>query len=99
MQSRISPLECLTLRKQFGDICHTHNDLMDAYNNHEDEIKRMSANLADLEDHLCRNNIKFRGIPNAITQPLLHHFLHQLLSELLPSASDMELLIDSSQNS
>lgn len=44
--------------EKIGDICHAHNDIIDAFNDHEEEIKTMSAKLADLEDCSRRNNIK-----------------------------------------
>lgn len=71
---------------KIGDICHAHNDLIGACNDY--------AKLADLEDRSRCNKIKFREIPKTVTQPLLYDFLHQLLSKLMPSVTETELLID-----
>lgn len=64
---------------KISDICHAHNDVIDTITDHDQELKCISAKLAGLEDHSRHNNIKFRGIPETVTQPLLHDYLTQLL--------------------
>lgn len=67
---------------------------MDSYNNHNTEIHKINTKLADLEDRSRRNNIKFKGFPENVTDSLLNDFLHQFMSELLPEAGNTDLTID-----
>lgn len=49
------------------DAFSTHNNLVDAYKDQQNDKQRMTAKLADMEDCSCRNNIKFCDIPESIS--------------------------------
>lgn len=52
-----------------------------------------AAKLADLEDR-SEHNIKFRGIPETVTQLFLYDFLYQLLCKLDQDAKEWEPITD-----
>lgn len=54
----------------------------------------MKAKLADLEDRSHRNNVKIRGIPEAVKPAALKDFFTKLMSAILTEAAPPELLID-----
>lgn len=78
---------------KMGDLFSAHNDLVDGFADHEDELQIINLKLADLEDRSRRNNIKFRNIPESIQQSDLVQFLQSLMRALSPdlSARDMEI--------
>lgn len=67
---------------------------VDCQSKQSSEISCMKLKLVDIVDRSCHNNVKFRGIPENITDQELTHFIISLLSELLPDASKSDLLID-----
>lgn len=60
------------------DAFSAHNNLVDVYKEQQNDIQRMAAKLADMEDRSRRNNIKFRGIPESITTADLSGFIRQM---------------------
>lgn len=57
---------------------------MDAHFDVEDELKAMRLKMADIEDRACRNNIKFRGVPESIKPAELTAYLQKLMTTALP---------------
>lgn len=89
LQQRMSHTE-----HKMEDAFSAHNNLVDAYKEQQNDLQKMAAKLADMEDRSRRNNIKFRGIPESITTNDLQGYIRQLLRTLVPNATDMELTID-----
>lgn len=46
-----------------GEFEDTFNTMVEAHNDHDDEISWLKAKVADLEDRSIRNNLKIRWIP------------------------------------
>lgn len=70
-----------------------HNGLVDAHNQLED-IKSLSAKLADLEDRNKKNNLKLRGIPESVLNAELISYIKQLMKVLLKLIFKQDLIID-----
>lgn len=49
-----------------ADLFSAHNELVDGFADHEDELQRINLKLPDLEDRSRQNNIKFRNVPESI---------------------------------
>lgn len=54
----------------------------------------MRLKMADIEDRACRNNIKFRGIPESVKPAELTAYLQKLMVAALPSLGPADLTID-----
>lgn len=48
-----------------------HNDLVDAHTDHDTELQHLKLKIADLEDRLRRNDIKFCGNLETVDQAKL----------------------------
>lgn len=77
-----------------GDFSKAHNELVDAHFELEEELKQLKLKVAEQEDRARRNNIKFCSIPENVKNADLKQFLRQMTSDLLPSTSQQELIID-----
>lgn len=82
------------IEHKMNDFTEAHNDLVDSHVDLEDEIKHLKLKVSDLEDRSRRNNIKFRGIPENIKNSDLKQFLCRMMSDLIPTISPQELVID-----
>lgn len=63
MESRVDHIET-----KMGGGCHHINDLVDASGWKDYEMEWVKAKLADIEDRSRRNNLKLRGVPEAVQQ-------------------------------
>lgn len=68
--------------------------LVNAHSDHREEIAWLKDKIADLEERSRRNNIKIRGIPEAVAAPQLQQYRHTLFSSLILSLSPIELTVD-----
>lgn len=55
------------IENKMAEFTTAHNGLVDAQNQLDDDFHSLSAKVADLEDRSRRNNIKFRGIPESVS--------------------------------
>lgn len=79
---------------KLAEFSTAHNELVDAHNNMEDEIRLLTTKLADIEDRNRRNNIKIRGIPESVSGPELIPYIQQVMTSLLKSSSKQDLILD-----
>lgn len=79
---------------KLGNYTQAHNEVVDSHENLAEEIRNMKLKMADVEDRSCRNNVKFRGIPEMVSSVDLRPFLQKIIAELLPSTKSHELVID-----
>lgn len=82
------------IESKMGEFTETFNSMVDAHNEHEDDIVWLKSKVADLEDRFRRNNIKIRGIPKTIKTSELTAFLTNIMKEALPELPLEELVID-----
>ena len=73
---------------KMSDLYTAHNELINVYTEHDNELHLIKLKLADLEDRSHRNNIKFCNIPESIQQPDLVQYLQALMSSIVPDQSD-----------
>lgn len=71
---------------KMAEFCRAQNELVDAHNKLEDDLKALLTKLADIEDRNRRNNIKIRGVPETVSGPDLVPYI-QLMTNLLKPAS------------
>lgn len=77
-----------------GDMLSAHNELVDGFADHDDELQLINLKLADLEDRFRWNNIKFRNIPESIQPSDLIQFFQSLMWTFLPDLSTRDMEID-----
>uniref|UniRef100_A0A8C5PHC0 Uncharacterized protein n=1 Tax=Leptobrachium leishanense TaxID=445787 RepID=A0A8C5PHC0_9ANUR len=82
------------LETKADDLCLAHNDLVDRHLALQAAHDSLALKMADIEDHSRRNNIRIRGIAEAVTLADLHPFLLELFQTLLPEATPQYLLLD-----
>ncbi|CAH2320103.1 Hypothetical predicted protein [Pelobates cultripes] len=58
-----------------GEYEEAHNDMVDHIQNIEQELESCQTKLMDLKDQSRRQNIRLRGIPEALKQPDLMEYL------------------------
>lgn len=71
-----------------------HNEVVDTVLDHQAETTWLKAKLEGLEDRSRRSNLKFQGIPETVTPQDLPRYLQQLMKTLLPTLSEMNLIVD-----
>lgn len=76
-----------------GEFASTINDLIDAHDTKE-EMDKIKAKIADMEDRSRRNNVTIRGIPESILQHDLCQYVTQLFNTIMPDLSDLDLTAD-----
>lgn len=54
------------IEQKMGEFASSHNNLIDAHNDQEDEMENLKTKVADIEDHSRQNNMKLRGVPESI---------------------------------
>lgn len=60
------------IEKKIDDFVSAHNTLVDAHNDHSDNITLLKSKVAALEARSRRNNVKIRGGPgDYITMPVI----------------------------
>ncbi|XP_066450936.1 aprataxin and PNK-like factor [Eleutherodactylus coqui] len=59
-----------------------------------EEVDALKIKFADIEHRNRRNNVKFRGIPEAIQASEITIYIQQMIKTILPDASTMDLTID-----
>lgn len=79
---------------KMAEFSEAHNGLVDAHSKLEDDFQTLSAKVADIEDRNRRNNIKIRGIPEAISNSELIPYIQQMMTTLLKPTSKRDLIID-----
>uniref|UniRef100_A0A8C5QPP8 Uncharacterized protein n=1 Tax=Leptobrachium leishanense TaxID=445787 RepID=A0A8C5QPP8_9ANUR len=82
------------LETKTDDLCLAHNELVDAFKTLQNSQDLLQRKVADLEDRSRRNNIRIRGIPEAVKSEDLHDYALHLFRTLLPSTPDAELCVD-----
>lgn len=73
------------IERKMGEFVSSHNTLVDAHDDQAEEIARLKAKMADLEDASRRNNLKLRGVPEAMLPAQLQDYardLHESASSL-----------------
>lgn len=82
------------LETKMGEIVGSHNDLITSHESLQTEVSALRDKISDLEDRSRRNNLKIRGIPEAVSTSDLQGFTVDLFKKLLPEAQMSDLLID-----
>lgn len=82
------------IENKMEEIISAHNDLSDAYDNANSEIKWLKEKITDLEDRSRRNNVKIRGIPEEVDPSNLEKYIQQLLKSILPTHDSTLLILD-----
>lgn len=67
--------------------------MVDAHEEQADIIRQLQLNIADLEDCSGRNNIKVRGVAEAVKPQDHIHYLQQFFLKLIPDLSPRYLLM------
>lgn len=81
------------MEQKMGEFSSLHF-LIDAHNDQADEVTRLKAKVADLEDRSRRNNVKICGVPITITPAQLREYACKLMKEYLPSTPNTKIVID-----
>lgn len=66
-----------------AEYSEAHNGLVDAHNSLENDLRVLSAKVADIEDRNRRNNIKIRDIPESVLNSKLTHYIQQAMATLI----------------
>lgn len=82
------------VEQRMDEFTGAHNELVDAHSEIEEELKQLKLKVADIEDRSRRNNIKFRGIPEAVKPADLTSFLQQLMMKTIPELTAADVTID-----
>lgn len=83
-----------TIESSISNQALSFNTMVDAHNQHSDDIMWLKDKVADLEDRSRRNNLKLRGVPEAIQTDQLEQYAIRLFSTLVPTLSERDLAID-----
>lgn len=76
--------ECVDhVEVKMGEFATALNGLVDAHNQLGEDVKSLSAKLANLEDRNISNNIKLRGISELVSNSQLVPYIQQLMTSLL----------------
>lgn len=54
------------IKHKMGEFASSHNTLKDAHNDQEDELEKLKAKVADIEDRSRWNNVKLGGVPESV---------------------------------
>lgn len=82
------------IEHKMGEFATSHNTLIDAHNDQDDEMEKLKAKSADLEDRSRWNNVKLTGIPESVLNTQLNKYTCNLIWASLPSVPTSEILID-----
>lgn len=68
--------------------------MVNAHDQHSEDIEWLQSKVADLEDRSQRNNLKNRGTPESVSLLQLPHYLRDLFKAVIPQLSSEDLTID-----
>lgn len=64
---------------KMAEFTTSHNELVDAHNEKDDELEALKNKMADLEDRSRRNNIKLRGVAESVPSSDFRRYVQQLI--------------------
>lgn len=67
---------------------------MDSHSSLKEEVSQLSAKVLDLENRSWQNNISLRDILKTVTSDLLYTFLTDLMAQVFPNCTQLDLTID-----
>lgn len=82
------------IEDKMATMHNAHNQVVDFLQEQDKKLLWIKNKVADLEDRSHRNNIKFRGIPEAIQPQELNAYSMRLMQTIVPNLSETELLLD-----
>lgn len=82
------------IEDKIGEFIVAHNELVDAHTDTEGDMQAMKDKIADLEDRSRRNNIKLRGVEEAVIPAKLRHYVQQFIVTILLDTPDSEVIVD-----
>ncbi|XP_056425431.1 uncharacterized protein LOC130367075 [Hyla sarda] len=82
------------LEDKMEKFTEAHNALVDIQNDTTDDMHALQLKISDLEDRSRRNNIRFRGISEEVSNSELREFLMDYFSILTPSVDARDMIID-----
>lgn len=62
------------IEQKISEFVSSHNTLIEAHNDQDDELEKLKAKVADIEDHSWRNSVKPRGIPDSVQNTQLNQY-------------------------
>uniref|UniRef100_A0A8C5Q945 Uncharacterized protein n=1 Tax=Leptobrachium leishanense TaxID=445787 RepID=A0A8C5Q945_9ANUR len=83
-----------SLESKADDLCLAHNDLVDRHIALQAAHDTMASKLADMEDRSRRNNVRIRGIPEAVAPADLQPYIMELFQILVPAYLPQDFLMD-----
>lgn len=72
---------------QISEMVAAHNEVVDVHELQAETIHKLQIKVEDLKDRSRRNNIKLRGISEAVKRHEIVPLLKQLFLKLLPDLS------------
>ncbi|CAH2252641.1 Hypothetical predicted protein [Pelobates cultripes] len=72
------------LENKTDELCIAHNEVVDKVQKLSEENSLLRDKLADMEDRSRRQNIRFRGIPDDVTQEALPAHILSICNTLVP---------------
>ncbi|XP_069614618.1 mucin-3A-like isoform X1 [Ranitomeya imitator] len=79
-----------------GDCDLPHSDLLpmspDLLESLQRDIDSLKCNLATLEDHRRRNNVKIRGVSESVKPPHLKNYIHNMISKFIPDINEPNII-------
>lgn len=96
LANRIDGIEDRTdhIESQLKTVIEAHDEMVDAHKEKADVICQLQLKVADLEYRSRRNNIKIRGVPEAVKPQELITYLQQLFLKIIHDLSPRNLLMD-----
>lgn len=82
------------IETKMAEYATSHNSLIDSHYALEEEVHKLANKVLDLEDRSRRNNVRLRGIPEAVLPDQLNAFLTDFLALTLPHHASQDFIID-----
>lgn len=82
------------IEHKMGEFAASHNTLIDAHNEQDDEMEKLKTKIAVLEDRSRWNNVKLRGVPESVLNAQLNQYVCDIIRAVLPSIPISEIIID-----
>ncbi|CAH2283407.1 Hypothetical predicted protein, partial [Pelobates cultripes] len=76
------------LENKTDELCVAHNEVVDKIQKLSEENSSLKSKLADMEDRSRRQNVRFRGIPDDISQDALPAHILSICKALVPGLPD-----------
>ncbi|CAH2301459.1 Hypothetical predicted protein, partial [Pelobates cultripes] len=76
------------LENKSEELCAAHNEVVDKLKKLSEEKDMLKMKLADLEDRSRRQNVRFRGIPDDVSQDALPAYILSICKSLVPDLPD-----------